>query len=178
MFRLQNPHRAKKQWRGTTFRKYAQQGQRELHLQSHGGQQGGSGQLQAHGYKYVFLNCRANWGHERSAVHRLTSHLPRPVTLPPITYSGLCYNERCYNERMLQRTVFVNKIRVLQRTQMLQRTRRNTFDRRSTRVCTTFRAFPFWLERQPSSLLSFVRFSYQFSSVICLFAPLAVKIFF
>jgi hypothetical protein len=34
-------------------------------------------------------------------------------------YSGVCYNERCYNERMLQRTVFINKIR------MLQRTRRN-----------------------------------------------------
>ena len=31
-----------------------------------------------------------------------------------------CYNEhRCYNERMLQRTVFINKIRMLQRTQML-----------------------------------------------------------
>jgi len=30
-------------------------------------------------------------------------------------YSGICYNERCYNERMLQRTVFINKIRMLQR---------------------------------------------------------------
>jgi hypothetical protein len=50
--------------------------------------------------------------------------------------------------------------------------------RRSTRVRKTYRAFPLWLERQSSSLLSFVRFSYQFSSVICLFAPLAVKIFF
>ena len=30
------------------------------------------------------------------------------------TYSGLCYNER-----MLQQTVFINKIRMLQRTQML-----------------------------------------------------------
>ena len=31
-------------------------------------------------------------------------------------YSRICYNERCYNERMLQRTVFINKIRILQRT--------------------------------------------------------------
>jgi len=61
---------------------------------------------------------------------------------------------------MLQRTVFLNKIR------MLQRTRRNTIGRRCTRVRMTCRTFPLWLERQPSSLLSFVRFSYQFNSVI------------
>ena len=83
--------------------------------------------------------------------------------------SGVCYNEQCYNERMLQRTVFMNKMRMLQRKQMLQRTRRNTIGRRSTRVPMTSGAFPLWLERQSSSLLSFVRFSYQFSSVICLF---------
>jgi len=63
--------------------------------------------------------------------------------------------------KMLQRTVFVNKIR------MLQRTRRNTIGRRITRVRMTFRVFPLWLERQSSSLLSVVRFSYQFSSVNC-----------
>jgi hypothetical protein len=34
-------------------------------------------------------------------------------------YSGVCYNER-----MLQRTAFINKIRMLQRKQILQRTRR------------------------------------------------------
>jgi hypothetical protein len=62
----------------------------------------------------------------------------------------------------------VNKIR------MLQLTRRNTIGRRSTRVPMTYRAFPLWLERQSSFLLSFVRFSFQFSSVICLFVPLAV----
>jgi len=61
---------------------------------------------------------------------------------------------------------------------MLRRTRRNTFDRRSTHVRMTFRAFPLWLERQSLSLLWFVRFSYQFSSIICLFAPLAEKFFF
>jgi hypothetical protein len=77
---------------------------------------------------------------------------------------------------MLQRTVIV-KIRMLQRTQMLQRTRKNTTGRRNTRVRMTCRAFPLWLERQSSSLSPFVLFSYQFSSVICLFAPLAVKIF-
>jgi hypothetical protein len=108
-----------------------------------------------------------------------------------------CYNERmlqrtnattneCYNERMLQRMnattnecyneqFFINKIRMLQRTQILQRTRRNTIGWRSTGVRVTCWSFPLWLERQSPSLLSFVRFSYQFSSVICLFAPLAVK---
>jgi hypothetical protein len=31
-------------------------------------------------------------------------------------YSGVRYNERSYKERMLQRTVFINKIKMLQRT--------------------------------------------------------------
>jgi len=77
------------------------------------------------------------------------------------------YSGACYNERMLQRTVFINKIRMLQRTQMLQRKLRNTVGRRNTRVRMTCRASTLWLERQSSSLLSFVRFSYRFSSVIC-----------
>jgi hypothetical protein len=47
----------------------------------------------------------------------------------------------------------------------------------STRVRLTCRAFLLRLERQSSSLLSFVRFSYQFSSDICLFAPVVVNIF-
>jgi hypothetical protein len=64
---------------------------------------------------------------------------------------------------ILQRTDFINEIK------MLQRTRRNTIGRRSTRLRMACRAFPLWLERQSSFLLSFVRFSYQFSSVICLF---------
>jgi hypothetical protein len=100
-----------------------------------------------------------------------------------------CYDERmlhrmnatrkeCCNERMLQRTVFINKIRMLQRTQMIQRKRTNTMGRRSTRVCMTCQAFPLWLECQSSSFLSFIRFSYQFISVIFLFAPLAIKIYF
>ena len=58
---------------------------------------------------------------------------------------------------MLQRTVFMNKIRMLQRAQILKRTRRNTISRRSTRVRITCRAFLLWSERQ-SSLLSFVMF--------------------
>jgi hypothetical protein len=78
----------------------------------------------------------------------------------------------CYNERMLQQTVFINKIR------MLQRMWRNTIGQLSTRVLMTCWVFPLWLEHQSSSLLSFLRFSYQFSSVIYLFAPLAGKIFF
>ena len=65
---------------------------------------------------------------------------------------------------MLQWTVFINEIRMLQRIQMLQPTQRNTIGRRSTRVRMTCRAFPLWLDRQSSSLLSFVRLSYQFSS--------------
>ena len=58
---------------------------------------------------------------------------------------------------------------MLQRTQMLHQTRRNTIGRRSTRERMTCRTFPLWLERQSSSLLMFVRFSFQFRSVICLF---------
>ena len=81
------------------------------------------------------------------------------------------YNEhRCYNKRMLQRIVFINKFRILQRIQMLQRTRNNTINWRSTRVCMTCRAFPLWIERQSSYLLSFVMFNNQFSSVICAFS--------
>ena len=63
-----------------------------------------------------------------------------------------CYNERCYNEQMLQRTMlqrtnatmnrFINKIGTLQRTQMIQLTRKSTIGRRSTRVHMTCRAFP------------------------------------
>ena len=60
-------------------------------------------------------------------------------------------------------TAFNNKIR------MLQRTRRDTIGRRSTRLPVTCRAFPLWLKRQSSPWLLFVRFCYQFSSVICLF---------
>jgi len=53
--------------------------------------------------------------------------------------------------------------------------RRNTIGRRNTRVRMKCRAFPLWLERQSSSLLSVVRFRYQLGQ---LFAPLAVKIYF
>jgi hypothetical protein len=71
--------------------------------------------------------------------------------------------------KMLQRTVFINKIRKLKWAKMLQRKERNTNGRRGTRLRMTCLAFPLWLERQLSSLLSFVRFSCQSSSVICLF---------
>ena len=98
----------------------------------------------------------------------------RPASLYCEEYVHI-YSRVCYNERMLQWTVFINNITMLQRTQLLQRTkmlqrkRRNTIGRRSTRVRMTWRAFPLWLQRQSSSLLSFVRFGYQSSSVICLF---------
>jgi len=48
------------------------------------------------------------------------------VSKPPVTnfiiekYIGVRCNERFYNERMLQRTFFINKISMIQRTQMLQ----------------------------------------------------------
>jgi len=117
----------------------------------------------ANGTHVCLCRCRtlskANWTFQKS----LLGHAGK--------YSRVCYNERIHNERMLQRTVFINKMR------MLQRTRRNAIGRRSTRVRMTCRAFPLWLERKSLSLLSFVRFSYQFSSVICLFATLAVKHF-
>ena len=69
----------------------------------------------------------------------------------PLVLYYLMYGGVCYNERMLQQTVFVNKIR------MLQRTRRNTIGWRSTHMRMMCQAFPLWLERQ-SSLLSFVMF--------------------
>jgi hypothetical protein len=52
---------------------------------------------------------------------------------------------------------FINKIMILQRTQMLQRKRMNTIGRSST--CRTF---PLWLERQSSSLLSFLSVSISY----------------
>jgi len=78
-----------------------------------------------------------------------------------IRYSRVCWNEWCYNVQ-----IFISKIWLLQRTQMLKRTRRNTIGRRSTSVRMKCRALPIWLERQSPSLLSFVRFSDQFSSFI------------
>jgi len=51
-----------------------------------------------------------------------------------LKYSRACYNERSYIEWMLQRTVFISKIRMLQRTQLLERKWRNTISRR-TRAC-------------------------------------------
>ena len=98
---------------------------------------------------------------QRTILQRTILQRTNATTNDPTTNE--CYNERSYNERMLQRTVLINQIR------MLQRTRRNTIARRSTRVCITCRAFPLWLERHSSSLVSFERFSYQFSSVICSF---------
>jgi hypothetical protein len=94
-------------------------------------------------YIYIYLTtfmCRLSWNLEAST-------------------SYMFYNEQ----------IFINEFRMLQQTQMLQRPRRNTNGRCSTRVRMTCRAFPRWLERQSSSLLTFVRFSYQYSSVIYLF---------
>ena len=48
---------------------------------------------------------------------------------------------------MLQRTVFMNKIRMLQRTHRLQRTRKNTIGRRSKHVRMTFSIIVYSRER-------------------------------
>jgi len=71
------------------------------------------------------------------------------------TTNSFINNMRKLQWTVLQRTVFTSNMG------MLQRTWRNTIGRCSTRTRMTSQAFPFWLERQ-SSLLSFVRFSYQF----------------
>jgi len=76
------------------------------------------------------------------------------------------------------RNSFINKIRILQQTEILQRTWTYTFGLRSTCMRMTCQAFPLWLEHQSSSLLSFVRFSYKFSSFICLFVSFRVNYFF
>jgi len=72
------------------------------------------------------------------------------------SHSGICYQERCYNERMPQQTVFINKVRMLQRRQILQRTRRNTIGRRSTRMRITCSIIVFIRERL-FMLLTYVR---------------------
>jgi len=117
------------------------------------------------------FDLRKIWGTSRLAETLLAFQNSDMYGVSQIQSGMLCYNEQSYNERMLQRTFFNNKIR------MLQPKRRNTIGRRSTHLHMTCRAFRLWLERQSSSLLSFVRFSYQFSSVVWLFAPLAVKFF-
>ena len=62
----------------------------------------------------------------------------------------VCYNELSYNERMLKRTVFINKIRLLQQTP-------TTIGRRSTRMRMTCRAFPLWLEHSLFQLSAHLR---------------------
>jgi hypothetical protein len=73
------------------------------------------------------------------------------------------YSEVCYNKWMLKQTLFINKI------MMLQWTWRNTISRCSTHVCVRCQVFQLWLVCQLSPSLLSVRFSYKFSSVICLF---------
>jgi len=105
---------------------------------------------------------KLNWNEKKS------------YTMPQCTWST---QWGMLQRKTLQRTAFINKIRILQRTKMLQRTRRNTVGRCSTRVRMTCRAFPLCLERHSSTLLSFVTFSYQFSSVICLFLQCTILIY-
>jgi hypothetical protein len=71
----------------------------------------------------------------------------------PTSTVGYAKISKCYNE------VFINKIRMLQGMWW------NTISWFSTHVCMTCRAFLLWLQHQSSSLLSFVRFSYQLNSV-------------
>jgi hypothetical protein len=58
---------------------------------------------------------------------------------------------------------------------MLQRVRRNN-SADVARMLMTCRTFQLWIELQVLSLLSFVSFSYQFNSVIGLFAPFITAI--
>jgi hypothetical protein len=85
-------------------------------------------ELRRDGASYVHLTCLERTCPRISFVYSLVSCRRRSTTrrlpvlfLPPFASveSGVCYNEQ-----MLQRRVFINKIRMLQRTQMLQRTRR------------------------------------------------------
>jgi len=94
----------------------------------------------------------------RTPYRTARSLVATPESLYLLANSKNNYSGVCYNERMLQRTVFINKIGILQRT------RKNTIGRRSTRVRMTCGAFPLWLERQSSFLLTFVRFSYHLSN--------------
>ena len=74
---------------------------------------------------------------QRASGRRNTREKARQPGSPEYLYTvGVCYNER-----MLRRKVFVNKMR------MLQRTRRNTIGRRSTRVRMTCSIIIFTKER-------------------------------
>jgi hypothetical protein len=65
------------------------------------------------------------------------------IPIPQKTCTHFILRRVCYNERMLQRTVFINKGRMLQRKLI------NTIGRRNTCIRMTCRAFPLTLERQP-----------------------------
>jgi hypothetical protein len=99
-------------------------------------------------------------GTEQNRDHPLSSR----ILVNFVNYPDCYIQPGMLQRTILQRTVFINKIR------MLHRKRRNTIGRRSTRVRMKCRAFPLWLGRKSSSLLSFVRLSYRFSSVICAFS--------
>ena len=71
-----------------------------------------------------------------------STKLYNPVCLMLSAFRVLIIHWGMLQRTMLQRTVYINKIRVLQRTQMLQRTRRNTIGRCSTRVRMTCRTSP------------------------------------
>jgi hypothetical protein len=67
------------------------------------------------------------------------------------SYNERMLHERWYNVRMLQRKVFINKIEIL-RTQMIQRTRRNTIGRvaRACALCAGFSRFDQSVSHQPA----------------------------
>ena len=124
-----------------------------------------------------FFNTRQCTKYRQSVFLKIIYHSLILFNRPPITWQLILIysisipsvkffyqkSGMCYNEWMLQWTVSINK------TRMPNRTRRNIISWHSTHVRMIFWAFPLWLERQSSTLLSFVRFSYQFSSVVCLF---------
>ena len=82
-------------------------------------------------FLYVIYS-RVQWPH----ILRLTAH-GRFISLRLTCRRAAQMKRTVVQWGMLQRIVFINKIRMLQWTQMLQRTQRNTIGRRSTRVRMT-----------------------------------------
>jgi len=85
--------------------------------------------IQTHGIRICDTYCLST----ATRVQRKNTNVTFTYIACLFKYIGVCYKER-----MLQRTVFVDKIRMLQRKQMLQRSRRNTIGRRSKRVPSRF----------------------------------------
>jgi hypothetical protein len=99
---------------------------------------------------------------------------------PPYTYINMHTHTHTHTHTniqwgILQRTMLHEQM--LKLLQMLDWTLRNTITWCRMCVWVMCQAFLLWVECQLSSLLMFARFSYQFSSVICLFVHFVVNFF-